>query len=346
MATHAILITYRNLEKNNTELINKARRKYASFKELYFDSGWVLIRYLIQEVREIPKTDRLKIYISGHGGTGQQYITDNAGNRKQTVEDLAIVLAYGLEERQTSPQTSANTEVNMFSCFFGRTPDVCLDGCPAVCLHKMLTAKGVYVDLVARTESLRASGSAYRGRVTASLLRRNIDIPEHINKYDKAAALWSFLPEDMRAEKLREMDERANVRAWWSAKTPFTKIRCTYRNGAAVVLLRDYDKGRDAYINSMDLQGKRILWADYVINKLVAYITPTGEQTGVTDPRHKKVYETVKHYDAAHDPELLKNSLMKLKTEFSTHRNVFSRLTFELPKTARLITDLLSEYPG
>jgi hypothetical protein len=42
MNTHAILITYRDLEKNNTELINKARLNYASFKELYFDSGWAL----------------------------------------------------------------------------------------------------------------------------------------------------------------------------------------------------------------------------------------------------------------------------------------------------------------
>jgi hypothetical protein len=138
------------------------------------------------------------------------------------------------------------------------------------------------------------------------------------------------------------------VTSWKRPKTQFTKIRCTYRSGAAVVLLRDYDKGGDAYINSTDLLGRQSLWADNVINELVKHITPPDGKTEVTDPRHKELYEAVRSYDASRDPVWLKGRLEHLKTDFSTHRKTLSKAiptTIWMPKTADMITDLLSAYP-
>ena len=115
----------------------------------------------------------------------------------------------------------------------------------------------------------------------------------------------------------------------------------------AVVLIRDYDRGEGFHINSESLEGRRILWADNVINKLVEHITPPGGQTEVTDARHKKVYDRVKWYDVWNDPVGLKKRLENLvdpeKTDFTTHRDKIHLPG--LPKTAGLITNLLRAYP-
>jgi hypothetical protein len=338
MPAHAILITYRDLEYQNTELVSKATSKYASFKQLYFDSGYQLSLSLRYVVDRIPKKDRLKIFISGHGGTGVQYITANDGVRKQTVGDLAALLESALGARAASRGASDNTEVNMFSCSFGLTPDGGLDGIPAVRLHRMLAAKGVYVDLVARTEWLAAKP---RGRVTMSPLHRKIDTLEY-NKY-----LEMSKDDDVGehyAEKVNQM--YPIVERWKRPKTQFTKIRCTFleADGSPVVGIRDWKGQEGPYINSMDLQGRRILWADNVINQLVEYITPPDGQTEVTDERHKKLYETVKYYDEERDPVRLEGRLGRLKTDFSTHRKTF-HWPGSTPKTAGVITKLLDEYP-
>jgi hypothetical protein len=270
MATHAILITYMDMETKISEFIKKAQDKYSGrFTRLYFDSGFAMAESLREKVDKIHEKDRLKIYISGEGDTGIQYITANDRVRKQTVDNLAWVLEHALEARATSMGASANTEVNMVSCLFGRTPDGGLDRCPAVLLHRKLAAKEVYVDLVARTEKVATRDD---GRKTISLLEANIDAL----KYD--------------------------VRSWAHRKTQFTKIRCTYQHRAAVVMLRDYYSPEAPYINSEDLLGRRILWADNVINELVKHITPPRGQTEVTDARHKKVYNTVLRYDRTRNP--------------------------------------------
>jgi hypothetical protein len=327
MPTYAILITYMDLTENNTELVSKARRKYASFKQLYFDSGWSLRGLLSFEVAKIPTKEKLKIYISGHGRTGIQYITDNDGAQQQSVEGLAALLECALNARATSMGASENTEVNMFSCSFGRTPDGGLAKCPAVRLHKMLAAKEVYVDLVARTEWLAAKPS---GRVTMSPQHRQIDALEYIK----------YLQD---GQKQKALTMAPVVESWKRRKTQFTKIRCTYRSGAAVVLIRDYDKGAGIHINSESLQGRCILWADNVINELVEYIRPPTE---VADAQYKILYQAVKWYDATRDPGAFYQSLLlaipnlsisrtKEKINFTTHRN-----------TALLIKRLLKAYPG
>jgi hypothetical protein len=218
------------------------------------------------------------------------------------VGDLAMLLADGLINRATSMGDSANTEVNMVACLFGRISSS-LKECPAVRLHKALAAKGVYVDLVARTEKVV---NRPMGRLTISLRQSEIDAL-------KSESLFAF------------------------RKTQFTKIRCTYQNGAAVVLIRDYED--DVHINSDSMQGQRILWADNVINKLVEYITPRSGQTKVTDDRHKTLYTTVKFYDDKRDPERLFKMLQILirdpRCGITTH-----------PETADLIKKQLSAYPS
>jgi len=69
-------------------------------------------------VDKIEDGEKLKIFISGHGGTGIQFITDNDKRRKVTVDDLATLLEDGLKNRATSMGASANTEVSMVCCLF------------------------------------------------------------------------------------------------------------------------------------------------------------------------------------------------------------------------------------
>jgi hypothetical protein len=318
MASHAILITYMDMEKKLPEFITKASEKYGRrFKRLYFDAGFQLNLSLDDAVRKISDNDKLKIFISGEGDTGIQYITADDRVRKQTVDGLAALLTYALQECAANKKDSADTEVNMVCCLFGRTTNGLLDNsCPAVRLHRTLAAKKVYVDLVARTESIYTRHGGERR--TISLLDLKFVAP-------------SSSPSD-RGLLLHR-------------KTQFSKIRCTYESGAEVVLLKDYSSEDIPWINSESSQGKRILWADYVINELVKHITPPSGQTQVTDERHKKVYETVNAYDVERQPERLKKRLEDLlkQADFTTHRDTIHWPG--LPKTAGLITKLVGSYP-
>jgi len=318
MPTHAILITYKDMEtKVLPEFITKARDKYGDrFTQLYFDSA-VLKGKLYVAIKAIPDGDRLKIFISGHGGTGIQYITDDAQVRKQTVGDLISLLRYALRERATSWADSQDTEVNMVSCLFGRTPDGGLQGCPAVRLHQELTTWHVYVDVVARTESIVATAI---GRQTISPLNDKINVPVY-----------------------------GKIPIFYNRKTQFSKIRCTYRSGVPVVLIKDYYNRDEPCINSESVEGRRILWADNVINELVKYIQPPKGQTEVTDARHAKLCNLVIWYDNFHRPDVLRQKMEDLVPEFTSHRDFLSQAvpTFIwLPRTAKLIKTLLNAYPA
>jgi hypothetical protein len=358
MPDHAILITYKDMEKQMNEVAKKAALKYESFKQLYFDSGYQLSFSLRYVVDRIPKKDKLKIYISGHGGTGQQYITAEDRVRKQTVGELAVLLADGLINRATSMGDSANTEVNMVSCLFGRISSAGLAECPAVRLHAALATKETYVDLVARTEYVGAKG---RRRVTMSLRHGEIDTLQYNKLIKEGNELREALSKDpdnyiteRHLQDNRLALQKQNFASWQRPRAQFTKIRCTYRSGAAVVLIRDYDKGEGIHINSENREGRRILWADNVINELVKYITPPSGQTEVTDARHKTLYQTLAWYDTARDPEGLKARMEALISRaggddpaknFLKDRGIGKLIPFRLPKTAQLIERLLRAYP-
>jgi hypothetical protein len=314
------LITYEDMKpKVLPAFIERTQAKYDDrFIQLSFDSGAELSDSLRDAVRKISDEDKLKIFISGHGGTGIQYITDDSQNRKQTVDDIAQLLRIGLSERATSRAASADTEVNMVSCLFGRTPDGRVDGSPAVCLHRKLCAWDIYVDLVARTESVLCMAT---GRQTVSALDHKINVPIY-------------------GKKPR----------FYKAKTQFSKIRCTYRDGAPVVLLKDYEA--DSYIESDSRQGRRILWADNVVNEFVNYIQPARDGE-VTDVRQQTLHDLVVWYDNFHNPEVLKQKMDELISgqgggpgkDFTTDRGIGILNPFRLPKTARLVKRLIDAYP-
>jgi hypothetical protein len=321
MPTSAILVTYKDMEpKVLREFITKARAKYGDrFSQLYFDDSAMWLKdSLRRAVNETPAGQKLKIFISGHGGTGIQYITDDAQVRKQTVENLASLLEFALKYRATARDNSANTEVNMVSCLFGRTPVGGLGQCPATNLHLELCRRLVYVDLVARTETIVADTE---GRTTIFQLNESID----------------------------ELME-GRLKKFQHLKTPFSKILCTYQAGLPVVLIRAYDHplgGDEPYINSDSRDGRRILWADNVVNEIVKYIKPSkgllSRKIEITDDRHKQLYGILKLYGDLRMPEFLKDQMVALIPAFSIHRDRIHGSG--LPKTAQLITNLLATYP-
>ena len=319
MPTSAILVTYKDMEPGVLpEFIKKATIKYEEyFKRLYFDDAG-LKAYLRREVNETPAKGKLKIFISGHGGTGIQCITNDAQNRKQTVEDLTNLLHYALQKRATDPRNSKDTEVNMVSCLFGRTPVGGLGQCPAVRLHLELCRRHVYVDLVARTESVNSKAI---GRTTISPRIQSIEEP--------------ISGIELNVNRVR--------------KTPFSKIRCTYGNFSPIVEIRTYNHPMfrdEPYINSESREGKRILWADIVVDEIVKYITPSrvaGKMQKITDAKHQKLYDLLIAYEPLRLPEQLKGGMERLMPELSIHRGIHG---FGLPKTAELIRNLLRTYPA
>jgi hypothetical protein len=104
MAKFAILITYTDMETDILPgFIGRAEKKYGErFSILRLDGGkWIVGNRLASAVTQIPPGEKLKVFISGHGFTGVQYITDNSGIRRQTVDDLASLLCTGLDHRCT-----------------------------------------------------------------------------------------------------------------------------------------------------------------------------------------------------------------------------------------------------
>jgi hypothetical protein len=294
MPKHAILVTYNDMEGEVLrEFIAKAQKKYdANFSRLYFDSG-ALATDLTNKVRAVPADEKLKIYVSGHGGTGKDYIMNDAETKKQTIQDLGKLLASALKDRATS----ANTEVNMISCLFGRTPDGSSDTAPAVKLHRDLCTRGVYVDLVARTESIVCMD---QGRQTLSPFSNT-----YVDDAHKGRGVMR--------------------------KAQFSKIRCTFQGNTAIVQLRAYAAGDDVYIQADGQDGRRALWADYAVNEIMKsiHVKKTNGDIITGDVRERALKELLEKYDAIRTPIFLKTLLEKLvdgsgntvETNFKTHRD-------------------------
>lgn len=328
MEKHAILLTYMDLEADQlSQFIPKAEQKYKSFKQLYFDNPGTLKDELHAAVLNVLDADKLKIYICGHGGTGIDYIMNNALNRKQTLEDLENLLCFALKERATSPDTSALTEVNMISCLFGRTADGRSDSSPAVKLHLKLASRGVYIQLVARTE---CASFTNKGVQTISAIQYHVYEP--------------YFGKDLRPK-------------FYSRKVPYSKILCQFEGKSPIVSLRGFDATPDKYIKADTVTAKRTLWADYVINEFVKIIRLSAGK--ITDAREQKLAMLVGVYDVNHNPQLLKQKMEALvdgtgddeESNFTKHRNAFSKVialtgNSQLPKKAQLIKDLLAKYPG
>jgi|GEM_PF-1437485 len=328
MPKHAILITWRNMEpKVLPAFIERAKIKYGeNLKRLYFENASVQ-ESLKRNVDEVAAEESLKIFISGHGGTGIDYITDDSQRIKKTVPELVDLLAFALAKRAKSTDTSSLTQVSMISCLFGRTPDGMSASSPAAKVHTGLAAKGIYVDLTARTESIVETAE---GRQTISALKHYVYEP-----------VYGRLPK------------------FYMPRAPYTKVRHTFSDGAPVSQIAAYD-GDDTYSEASTLDGRRLLWADYVVNELVKRIELKGTGTfatgpkDVTDSRQQVLRDLVTWYDNVHHPAGLKVKLETLidgtgdneSDNFLIHRNALSRkFSSEEPKTAQLIRSLLASYP-
>lgn len=329
MPTQAVLVTWRNMENRVLpEFIAKAQAKYGgAFQRLYFDGD--VRGPLAAWVAAAPAVDRLKIFISGHGGTGMDFITDDTQARRKTVDDLVDLLTDALMPRHTARATSASCQVNMLSCLFGRSPDGLATNTPAARLHEGLADWDVFVDLVARTESIVCLPG---GRHTQSELGHAVYEPV----YGRQARF--LLP-----------------------KAAYTKVLHTYHAGARVIRYAAYD-GADTYVEASTLDGRRLLWADFVVDRLVRVIRLRRTGTfgtgplAVTDAREQVLERIVSVYDALRNAALLKQRLEALvdgtgdpddaTQNFLKHRNPLTALVAdEAPKKARLIRELLAVYP-
>ncbi|RUL76685.1 hypothetical protein [Dyella choica] len=327
MPTHAVLVTWQNMEpKVLPNFISKATAKYgANFHRIYFDGSTTT--NLRNWVRGIPGDERIKLFISGHGGVGIDYITDDTQTVKKNVDELVDLVSDGLQGRNTSKATSQLCQVNMISCLFGRTPDGRANTSPAAKLHDGLTDWDVFVDLVARTESIIATPD---GRRTNSQLSHRAYEPV----YGRLERF--FLP-----------------------KVPYTKVLFTFNGDARVMRFAAYDPG-DNYIEATTLDGRRILWADYSVDQIVQTIQLKGTGllgTGpkdVTDEREKKLRDIITWYDTMRNPTRLKEKLEELvdgsgddeSSNFLKHRNLVSAaFSSSTPAKAKLIQDLLAAYP-
>lgn len=326
--THAVLITWQNMEpKVLPRFISKATTKYgANFHRIYFDGNTA--GNLNALVRGIPADERLKIFISGHGGVGIDYITDDTQTVRKSVDELIDLVMDGLHGRDTRKATSNLCQVNMVSCLFGRTPDGRANTSPAAKLHDGLTDWDVFVDLVARTESIVATPT---GRMTNSQLSHRVYEP-----------VYGRLPR------------------FFLPKVPYTKVLFTFNGDARVMRFAAYDPG-DTYIEASTLDGRRILWADYTVDQIVQMIHLKGTGilgTGakdVTDKREQVLRDIATGYDTLRNPQLLKLRLEALvdgtgdseSNNFLKHRNLISAaVSSSAPAKALRIRDFLAAYPS
>jgi hypothetical protein len=315
MPKRAILIGYKNMLAGSSDLIAKMRQNYPNAAVCQFDQR--AERGFKVAMQICKPDDPLKIFILGHGGNGLYFITDDTRKRQQSLEDLTKLLKAGLDKRCNWPPASQYTEINMLACQFGRAPGGRVYDSPAVKLHRSLMSNGIFVNLVARTESISNNPQGQR-----------------ITLYPEKDAYYS-------ANKVKIPNSA------YSRKANYTKILCTFRDNEPIIRIRDYAKGE--WIATASIKGLRIVWADKVIDILMKNIqldkggTASNERQGALD-------KLAIAYGRSRDPTGLKGDMEDLLKDarFTSHRSEFSKLfnSDSLPATAQIVKDLLTEYPN
>ncbi|MCD9007079.1 hypothetical protein LDO31_12705 [Luteimonas sp. XNQY3] len=334
MTDDGVLVTWRNMElKVLPHFLYRAMTKYPAFERYYF--GEMPEERLRAWVRGRPGR-AIKIYIAGHGGTGIDHITDDSETSTRTVVDLIDLIEYGLGDRATRKADCGACRIDMLACLFARTPDGRAASSPAARLHAGLAERGVFVDLVARTESIRVTRES--GRMTNSPYMAHVPIAKHEG------------PE-------------ASKRGFYLPRIPYTKVLYTFDGDSRVARLNAYAKtpeGTDAYIEASTLDGRRLSWADHAVDRLLVeiHVKRTGVfgrgAKDVTDARERVLCGILAAYETERVPTNLKRSLAALvdgtgdraETNFTTHRNPLSARVLESPpRKAALIRQLLAAYP-
>lgn len=339
MCKHAILLTWENMLSNkyrDQKVENKYRGKCS---KLYFGSD--VSASLETKVKEVPLDEQLKIFISGHGGPGRDYIGDESRLQIMTVNDLAALLAHALRERNNRIENSDLTHIRMTACSFGRTVDGTIDSIPAEKLHRRLSEHGTYVVLFARTESaITRPRPDPRRRFSGGIIANETRFP---------------------------LDTLLNPTCS-RRKTPYTKVKYSYQHGSRISNLVSYQRDV-ADVETDGLEGRRLLWADYAVNRIVNSFhirtkathegsVYSGQRSGgreekeVTDPREKILETLMVQYKKSRNPEKLWNNLSSLvdpqyQETFLKHRDLWSAFVpFFVPEKARMILQLLKEYPS
>ncbi|HVE08970.1 MAG TPA: C80 family cysteine peptidase [Paraburkholderia sp.] len=298
-----------------------------AFEIVFFDGaadhpGVSLANHLRSKVPADPE-ERLKLYISGHGGVGIDYITDDTQSQRISVNELATLLAEVLAHRATVAANSAKTQINMVSCLFARTPDGAAHTSPAARLHRRLIDQGIYVDLIGRTEEIVAFDD---GRKTVSVL-------------DSRTMVAVF----------------GKQRRFYRAKAPYTKVLHTVDgDGVQSIQRASYGRADLPYVSSDTREGRQLLWAEHTVSRIVNFvqIDATGR---INDARERKLAELVDAYYVLNLPELFKTRLEALvdgsgtdeDDNFLLHRGRLAKTLGwpSVPRTATFIRSLLATFP-
>jgi hypothetical protein len=226
---HAIMISYADLASNVLpDFVAKQKAKHGdNFHQLYFDRGEYEPKLMRDIVERIPADDGLKVFICGHGNIGIEFVTDHSESRKQTLNDIARFLGYGLGSRCLSIEKAAKTRINMIACRFGRTPDGTADKIPAVMLHQKLFQRRLYVEVEARTES--------------------INIFRKTDETDKLKA-----PRRTMGISTEKKEESAGKAYSYTPQRQYTKLLCTCVQGSAIAKFKSYDaQNADILVNDL-----------------------------------------------------------------------------------------------
>jgi len=324
---HAIMISYADLASNVLpDFVAKQKAKHGdNFHQLWFDRGEKESQLMRHIVERIPANDGLKVFICGHGNIGIEFVTDDSESRKQTLDDIARFLIYGLGSRCIAKDQAAKTRINMIACRFGRTPDGTADKIPAVMLHQKLFKRGLYVEVEARTESI----ITFRKKGEPETPRRTMGISQE-KKEESEGKAYSYTP-----------------------RRQYTKLLCTCVQGNAIAQFKSYDaQHADILVN--DLVGRRFLWGENVVNEVTKYLNFSHGNI-VGDGREKTLWQIIKWFENGRDPEALKERFEKVLSgegvgltdnDFTKHRNPVSAMfAWSEPKTAQLVRSLLQKYP-
>lgn len=299
------------------------------FEVVYFDSAQDHpgVSLAVHLRARIPASldERVKLYISGHGGIGCDFITDDTEAQRQTVDQLARLLIEALGHRATATARCSQTQINMVSCLFARSPNGVAESSPAAKLHRKLIDNGIFVELIGRTEAIVALPE---GRATINEFDNRVNVPVY-----------------------------GKTPRFYQPKTSYTKVRHTAGGvGTQIIERRDY--AGDTYVSSRTPLGLQLLWAERTIDRILRFIK-TDAEGQMADPRHRKLAEIAERYSTLLRPPLLKANLRELLSSssidenknFLLHRDTASKMFGSVvfpgwkPKSAVFVESLLAAFP-
>lgn len=293
---------------------------------------------------------KLKILLHGHGNAHVDFICSEqahnhpgrmpAATEMRDLNQLADAVNSMLNGRRArAPGEASDTVVVMISCLFGRSNTGNLQDSSAWKLHRKLQDRGVFVELVARTEAIVSSN-------------HGLDMKS-------------------RAADIVNIHARPGVAATehHRSKVPYSKVRCKYDMGTAAICMWDY---AGAEHGPLDVRVQRELWLYKALEDIHRHATDTrGNENHNRLINAVYVYTMLEEYFDDRDPDYFCQLLRYLNGRVNAkpwphghtsatlpfftpfldtispiaHRSFLSRhLSSEEPKTKVLIDRIINEY--